>query len=419
MKTTDLLPPELSEIENEADILLEHAAQLERAAQALDLEPVIVQRLKHPEREITLNLPLLRQQTACTAFRVQHANAIGPCLGPLLLSPDSHLRGLRALAVHTSLQCALLRLPLSGSAGALVCDPEQLTETELRQLIQDYVFGLRGLIGPTLDVIASPDFAAACALRAHRNDCGQSEPAAVVNKPAALGGLPDPPAASAVGLLALIDQMLHEHKRELPGSRIAIQGLGPVCRNLAARLYEAGARMIAVADKSGGLWRETGIHIPELLAHVGREAMLFGFQEAEAVRNSEVLEADCDLLITAAAPRQINLVNAARIRAPLVIEATHQAVTPQADCVLHERGIEIAPELLGTAPRTLAWFAEWQHGIRYATPEQPDVERFIHKAMTEAFRRVRQHAREQQLSLRRAASMLAVDAFATVLRLRS
>src|SRR5512142_2682902 len=142
MNSSELLPVELFELEQESEPLLELNAQIEQAARTLDLEDWILQRLKHAEREITVNLPLLRdngEAVTCTGYRVQHCSVHGPCLGPVLLSPEAHLAQVRALAAQISLQCALLGLPAAGSAGALVCDPEQLSERELRRVVKDYV----------------------------------------------------------------------------------------------------------------------------------------------------------------------------------------------------------------------------------------------------------------------------------------
>ena len=157
MNPTDLLPPEILE----DDPLLDSAAQLEQSARALDLEDWIVQRLKHPQREITVNLPLRRDSgdalTCAGAPRAALPARAPAALARCCLSPDAHFAQLRPLALHITLQCALFDLPLGGSAGAIVCDPAQLSERELRHLVRDYLVALdlRG------DVFAPAEFAAA------------------------------------------------------------------------------------------------------------------------------------------------------------------------------------------------------------------------------------------------------------------
>src|SRR5512146_1622890 len=183
MNSTDLLPLEIIE----DDPLLDFAAQLEQSARALDLEDWIVQRLKLPERELTVHLSLRRDSAdamsvapplsgagfagqdgdvrgaypcaslAIAGLRVQHYRPRAGCIGPVLLTPDTHINQLRPLALQMTLQCALLDLPLGGSAGAIVCDPSQLSERELRHLVRHYLAALdtRG------DIFAPTEFAAA------------------------------------------------------------------------------------------------------------------------------------------------------------------------------------------------------------------------------------------------------------------
>ncbi|MBZ5569270.1 MAG: hypothetical protein LAN64_15640 [Acidobacteriia bacterium] len=415
MNPADLLPPELME----EDPFLDSIAQLEEAARALDLEDWIVQRLKHSEREITVNLPLLRDSgdaAISTGIRVQHFHGRAGCLGPVLLAPDAHIAQLRPLAQHLTLQCALFDLTLGGSAGAIVCDPAQLSERELRHLVRDYLAAL----DIRADIFAPTEFAAAWTSR-------HIAPAAVVGKPAVLGGLPDPAAAIAAGWFTLISEAFtaqptpatsHQPPRSaLDSHRISLQGFGPAAAALARLLHDAGARIVAVADKSGGLFADRGLDLAAISAHVAKQGMVYGFDGAEPVRNSDVLESACDLLITAAAERQLNAQNASRVRAPLILEAVHNAVTPAARCTLTSRGITVIPDLLGAAPRTLAWFAEWQHAIHCSGPEQANIESAICQKLSAVFQRARSAALAHNADLAQACLLLALDKLGTNLRL--
>ncbi len=428
MHPADLLPPELAEVE---EPLLDSAAQLEQAARTLDLEAWIVQRLKHPEREISVTLPLQRptgESLTVTGILVQHGGTRGPCLGPVLLSPDLHTAQLRALALHVTLQSALLDLPVGGSAGAIICDPAQLTESELRRLIQDYLWALRDVRGPHSNVLAPAEYIGAWTHHL-------LEPAAIVGKPAELGGIPDPPAAVASGWFALIWEALRvprpspglaragislshsDSVLEMPGLRVALQGFGPAAAGLARLLAEAGARILSIADKSGGLFAERGLELAAVRDHVRQNGILYGFPHAEPVRNAEVLESDCDLLVVAAAERQITAQNAARIRAPLILEAVYNAVTPSAARLLQARGIVLIPGMLGAAPPMLAWVAEWQHALRYSPPEQGPLEAAMRQRLSDAIRRVLSLSAARRIPFPDACRLLAVEKLAAVLRL--
>lgn len=423
MHPADLLPAELSEMD---DPLLDSAAELERAARMVDLEGWIVQRIKHAEREVTVALSFERatgESLGATGILVQHCRVRGPCVGPVLLSPDLHTAYLRALATHVTLQCALLELPVGGSAGGIVCDPSQLTESELRGLIQDYLWALRDIRGSHASVLAPAECISAWTH--HLVD-----PAAIAAKPAELGGIPDAPAAVATGWFTLISETLSRQKGaargpQLPatthqlfrGLRVALQGFGPAAARVAAMLSEAGARILCIADKSGGLFAEHGLQLAAIGDYVRQHGMLYGFPEAEPVRNTEVLESGCDLLVTAAAERQITAQNAGCIRAPLVLEAVYNAVTPAAARLLESRGATLIPAMLGTAPALLAWVAEWQHALRCSPPKQAQVEQLIRDELTGALQRVLARAAGRRLSLSDACRLVALEKLGAAFRL--
>ncbi|HVP52591.1 MAG TPA: Glu/Leu/Phe/Val dehydrogenase dimerization domain-containing protein [Terriglobales bacterium] len=439
MTTHDLLP--LAAIEEELDPYLESALELEEAARVLDLEGWIVERLHHPEREITANLVLVRDNgdpLPVTAFRVQHSSARGPLLGGIRLSPHAQLSETRALAMNMTWQCALLDLPFGGSAGALVCDPGKLSERELRHLSKDYVAALRGILGPGTDVImedlGSNPQVLAWMLDAHARASGRLEPAAVAGKPGVLFGLPDHADAAAHGVFDALRMVVEEGVCQLAGApneaavawlgsklagqRIALQGFGRTGSVLARLLDEAGARLVAAADISGGVRSEEGLPVPALLGWVASQGVLLGFPGAESVPNAEVLEGGCDVLVLAAAPRQITMANAARIRAPLVIEAVEDAITPPAGQALEHRGAILVPALLAGAGATAAAYLEWSLNVGHEGFLLDGVEENIRLRMEAAYHEARRVAHRDSISLRRGALVAAVEKVAAALRLR-
>jgi glutamate dehydrogenase/leucine dehydrogenase len=249
-----------------------------------------------------------------------------------------------------------------------------------------------------------------------------------------LGGLPDPAAAIAAGWFTLISDALsasthqtgspdqpatrHSPLATLHNCRISLQGFGPAAAALARLLQEAGARLVAVADKSGGLFADRGLDLTAICNHVAKQGMIYGCDAAEPVRNSDVLESACDLLITAATERQLNVQNAARVRAPLILEAVHGAVTPAAGRILSLRGMTVIPDLLGAASRTLAWFAEWQHALHCSVPEQAEIESAIRRQLGASWRRVRSLALAREADLAEACRLLALEKLGANLRLR-
>ncbi len=409
--------------ESAAEDLLGFTAELEQAARFLDLEPWILQRLKHPQREITVNLPLAREGGGVvniTGLRVQHQRAHGPSIGPLLVSPEANVAQLRTLAAQITLQCALLELPLGGAAGALVADVAELSEHDLRRLVREYVAALHRALGPMEDVLAPEvnDCVTAWTVDACARASGQSEPAAVVGKPAALGGIPEAHQAAAGALVALVEQALSAHRQPLAGARLALQGFGKITAAAARRLQAAGARVVAFADRSGGVASPEGLDVERLAAHRAQTGLIFGFEGAQIATNAEVLAADCDVLIAAAAERQIDSRNAPRLRARVVVEALAGAVTAAGDSALHAQGVEVIPALIGTAATLRTWALEWEYGLRFALPEATEAEAVVCSRVIRAYQETRERARALSCGLRSAAHILAVEKLAASLRLR-
>jgi len=423
MTTHDLLP--LAAIEEEFDAYFESTLELEEAARVLDLEDWIVERLRHPEREITANLVLVRdngQALPCTALRVQHSSARGPLLGGIRLSPHTQLSEVRALAMNMTWQCALLDVPFGGAAGALVCDPAKLSERELRHLSKDYVTALRGILGPGTDVLmedlGSNPQVLAWMLDAHARAVGRLEPGAVTGKPGVLFGLPGHADAAAQGLFDTLTLALGESGRKLAGLRVALQGVGQTGSALARLLDDAGARLVAAADISGGVQSDEGLPVPALLGWIASQGMLLGFPEAEPLPNAEVLETGCDVLVLVAAPRQVTAANAARIRAPLVVEAVEGAITHTAGQILEERGLVAIPAILAGAGATAAAYLEWSLNLGHEGFLLDGVEENIRLRIEGAYREARRAAQRYKVNLRRGALLAAVEKVAAALRLR-
>jgi glutamate dehydrogenase (NAD(P)+) len=431
MDAKDLLPVGI-EIDEPYEPQLQAVADLEEAAQLLDLEGRIVNKLRHSERELTVNIPLLRDDGSAatfTALRIQHISWRGPSMGAVSFSPTAHLSALRAAAMTSTWQCALLDLPFGGAAGALVCDPNSMSERELRSISRDYVYGLRGTIGRNLDVImpglGCNEQIMAWMLDGHAQTLGRMERGTITGMPAALSGLQCTTPPIAHGIIAILRYLLAtrpakttDDRRSLAGQRVSIQGFGSVGSSIASALYESGALIVAVADVSGAVRNQNGLDIPALQNHTLSEGVVFGFPAAEPACNADILECNCDVLITAATERQITAATAERVKASMVVEASHSAVTHSAEESLTARGTVVVPEILSTAGSAIASFLEWNQADRISPFSRVELETEMERRMVAGCKAVFDCASSRGLSPRRAANLLAIDRIATELRLR-
>jgi glutamate dehydrogenase (NAD(P)+) len=410
------------QVDEAYDPCLEALLHTEEAARILDLEAAIVQRLRHCEREITVTLPLVRdngEACAVSAFRVQHSTACGPCLGGVQLRPGASLGRVKALAMEKTWQLALLGIPFGGSAGAVICDPATLSERELRHLAKSYVCALRGIIGPTSDMlmqdVGSNESVLAWMLDSYSQAAGHLELTAVQSKPKALFGLADPVGAVAEGVALLVEEF--GRCTAFGDLKVALQGFGRLGRAIAIRLRDRGVRMVGVADISGGLLHEDGLDVDALRQCYEAEGTLLAYSGPRLVSNQEMLEAACDVLVLAAAERQITAQNAERVRAPVVIAATHDAITGDGQFDL-ETHATVVPEILATGGGSAQAYLEWTMNTSGHLLLAGEAEEHLRRRMLHACHDVRETAERYRVSLSKAAYLRAVEQVATALRMR-
>jgi glutamate dehydrogenase (NAD(P)+) len=247
---------------------------------------------------------------------------------------------------------------------------------------------------------------------------GYIEPGVVTGKPIGLGGSAGRVEATGRGLLYIAQEALRYYGQAITGTTFAIQGFGNVGSSAARLLHEAGARVVAVSDISGGIHNRGGIDIPALLEFVARNRFVAGFPGAEPITNEELPAIPCDVLLPAALEGQITEENAGRVSARLVLEGANGPTTPEADVILARRGIKVVPDILANAGGVVVSYFEWvqdRHG--YFWPENVVCER-LQERMVAAFRELTAIAERHRVSLRMAAYILSVGRVAEAKRLR-
>jgi len=127
------------------------------------------------------------------------------------------------------------------------------------------------------------------------------------------------------------------------------------------------------------------------------------------VTNEELLELPCDVLLPAALEGQVHKSNAARIKAKAIVEGANGPVTPEADSVLAEGNILVAPDILANAGGVLVSYFEWAQNFQAFNWEEDEVNSRLEQAMVRAYRDVIALAAEKKVTLRTAALMLGVQ----------
>jgi glutamate dehydrogenase (NAD(P)+) len=112
---------------------------------------------------------------------------------------------------------------------------------------------------------------------------------------------------------------------------------------------------------------------------------------------------DCDILIPAALEQQITRDNASRIRASIVIEGANGPTTPEADDILHEKGVLVVPDVIANAGGVTVSYFEWVQDFSSFFWSEEDIVERLTRIMQDAFAAAWQMSQDKQVSLRTAA----------------
>jgi glutamate dehydrogenase (NAD(P)+) len=399
--------------------------RFDRAAQLLDLNPDLYAVMRVPNRELKVYIPVRMDSGRLEVFegyRVQHNFARGPAKGGIRYSPDVTLDEVRALAAWMTWKCAVVNVPFGGAKGGVICDPMQMSLTELERLTRRYAAELIDFIGPEKDVPA-PDMntneqTMAWIMDTYSMHARHTVNAVVTGKPVELGGSRGRREATGRGLLFVINEAVKRLKLSPPTTRVVVQGSGNVGGIGARLLHEAGYKVVAISDIFGGIYNPEGIDIPAALKHLQTTRSFDEFPDVERVSNSELLELDCDVLAPCATENQITSKNADRLKCRILAEGANGPTTANADKILHNKGVFAIPDILANAGGVTVSYFEWvQDRMGYFWKEDVVNER-LSDIMVASFNDVVKYAEAHNVDTRTAAYMLAIDRVAYDTRMR-
>ena len=390
--------------------------QFDTAARKLNLEEGMREFLRSPRRALSLHLPIKMDNgelKVYEGFRVQHNNSRGPCKGGIRYHPNVSFDEVRALASWMTWKCATVNIPFGGAKGGIICDPKNLSKTELERLTRRYAYEISDFIGPDRDIPA-PDVYTDAQVMAWIMDTysmtrGHSVPGVVTGKPTFLGGSFGRHEATARGCVYVIRCACEVKKINHKRATAAIQGFGNAGSIAADLLHRIGMKVIAVSDSKGGILNAKGLDIPKVIAYKEKTGSVTKFPGAKAISSDEVLELDCDVLVPAALENQITLANAHRVKARIVAEAANGPTTPGADRILFGNDILVIPDILANAGGVTVSYFEWVQDLQELFWDVEEVNRKLEKIMGQAFSDVHKSSQDYKVDMRTGAYILAVD----------
>jgi glutamate dehydrogenase (NAD(P)+) len=357
-----------------------------RAVALMDLPPGLEEKIRvcNSTYTVRFGVRLRGEIKTFTGYRSVHSEHMEPVKGGIRYALSVNQDEVEALAALMTYKCALVETPFGGSKGGLCIDPRAWDEHELEQITRRFAYELikRDLINPAQNVPA-PDMGtgeremawiADQYMRMNTTDINGK--ACVTGKPPHAGGIQGRVEATGRGVQYALREFFR-HKEDaaragltgnLDGKTCVVQGLGNVGYHAAKFISEEdGAKIIGIIERDGALVNEAGLNVEDvrlwLQKHQGSVKL---YPHATYVEDgASVLEHPCDILIPAALEGVINRTNAARIKAPLIIEAANGPVTSGGDEILREKGTVIIPDMYANAGGVTVSYFEWVKNLSH------------------------------------------------------
>ena len=387
----------------------------ERAADQLDLHASKRKLLKLPQREITVELPIIMDDGRLETFvgyRVQHNNARGPMKGGLRYHHEVELDEVRALASLMTWKTAVVDLPYGGAKGGVCVAPRELSQREKEKVSRKFVDQIHEIIGPDQDIPApdmGTDSKTMSWIRNQWEKYHGFNPACITGKPVENYGALGREEATGRGVGILAFKFLSRMGTTPRDTRVVIQGFGNVGSHAAKFMHESEYTIVGISDVSGGYHNADGIDIPAAISHVLEHRSLAGFTGGDKVSNEELLTLDCELLVPAALGGVITNQNVDSIKAKYIVEGANGPIDADADDTLHQRGVAVLPDILANAGGVTVSYFEWVQNRQYYRWNLSRIRQELDAVLSAGFEAVWQMASQQNVSLRTAAFMIAID----------
>ncbi|MBI5452767.1 Glu/Leu/Phe/Val dehydrogenase [Candidatus Gottesmanbacteria bacterium] len=430
--------------------------QLEKAIKHLNLTSAQIERLRLAEKIISVNFPVTMDDGTIqlfNGFRVQHNSARGPYKGGIRFHPQVDMDEVKALAFWMTIKCAICDIPMGGGKGGVEVDPKKLSENELERLSRAYVRAIATDIGPDIDVPA-PDVNTTpqimrwmteeyikikSKIQNPKSKITEKEKSRLMvtftGKPFDFGGSLGRNEATGRGgsyvLLALLaklnekfqpkaDQPLDE-KMKNEKLTVAVQGFGNVGFYIAKFLSDAGLRVVALSDSRGAIvvnnLKQDSLN-PNLVLSCKKEkgtmskcyciGSVCDIKGGKSISNDELLVLPVDILVPAALENQITGENAGKIKAKVVLEMANGPTTPEADELLHKKGIIVVPDVLANSGGVTVSYFEWMQNLKNEHWSEEKVNSQLKKKMEQAFAAVWKEKENLHSSMRTAAYVVAI-----------
>ncbi|HSX20401.1 MAG TPA: Glu/Leu/Phe/Val dehydrogenase [Gammaproteobacteria bacterium] len=400
-------------------------ARLDTAFANADIEPEVLERLKHPKQILEVSVPVRMDDGSLQIFpgyRVRHNDALGPTKGGIRYHPNVTREEVMALAFWMTMKCALAGLPYGGGKGGITVNPKELSKLELERLSRSYIDQIADFIGPQRDIPAPDVYTNAMIMGWMMDEYSAIQrchtPGVITGKPIPLGGSLGRDDATGRGAYYCIKELEKINKWQPNNITVAVQGFGNAGQHIAELLHKDGYRIVAISDSQGGIFSEKGFDVPSIIKTKNDTTRVQAVYcsgsvceavDAKHINNEELLELHVDILIPAALEDQITVKNAAKIKAPYIVELANGPVSSAADAILDQNKTFIIPDILANSGGVIVSYFEWvQNRTGFYWPVE-EVHEKLKSIITKAFKSVYELTQSKAITMRTAANVHALN----------
>ena len=386
------------------------------AADILNLDGPIRQKLQRPEKQIVVNFSITLDngiEQNFEGYRIIHNTALGPSKGGIRYDTEVNLEEVKALAAWMTWKSAVTGIPFGGAKGGIICDPSAHSKRELEKITRAYTKRLSDVFGPDKDVPA-PDMGTGPDEMGWLMDefslvHGKTVHGVVTGKHLHAGGSLGRVEATGKGVSIITLLALQKLKLKPGKSSVAVQGFGNVGLHSALFLFEKGLKVLAVSDVSEALYNPDGLNIPELILYYNlNNKSIKGYPNSISIKHEELLLLEVDVLIPAVKEDVITRANAHEVRAKIIVEGANGPVSSDADTILHENNVLVVPDILANAGGVTVSYFEWLQNTLIEKWGVNQVNRQLESILTKSFETVFHTAKKYNVTPRIASYILAL-----------
>ncbi len=398
---------------------------LNNAIAAMKLSADAAAIISTPERTLEVSIPVKMDDGSVkvfTGYRSQNSTVLGPAKGGVRYHQNVSLDEVKTLAFWMTTKCAVAGLPYGGAKGGIIVDPSKLSKRELEALTRGWIDQVAPIIGEKKDIPA-PDMNTNAQIMGWMMDeyskiTGQYEPGFITGKAIAVGGSLGRTAATGRGVVVAALEALKLKGIDPKEATVAVQGFGNVGSWTAKLFCDTGAKVVALSDINGAIYKEDGFDCYDVDEYVKKTGSVVGYPGSKPITNAELLALEVTVLSPCAMELQITKENAADVRATIICEGANGPTTPEADEILDAKGVFVVPDILANGGGVTVSYFEWvQNLYRYFWTEEEVIEKQT-QMMIKAFKEVHAKSVEYGVDMRVGAYIVALNSIVEAMKIR-